>query len=180
METVKDSIKSHLLENETIQCVYNPNSGFVDDSTNYDNILYVTSKRLLYTNESSTNSKTSFLSISNVNSIEFDSNRQRRFSGLIWASASILVVVLSLIWNQPVWTPILCILAIGLSIYFIVEQSMKYHHKTLSIKAGNATIQLYLNEKAVRDSIKLTKLIYSLKLQLMNKTESQESSFALR
>ena len=66
METVKDSIKSHLLENETIQCVYNPNSGFVDDSTNYDNILYVTSKRLLYTNESSTNSKTSFLSISNV------------------------------------------------------------------------------------------------------------------
>jgi len=57
---------------------------------------------------------------------------------------------------------------------------MKSHHKTLSIKAGNATIQLYLNEKAVRDSIKLTKLIYSLKLQLMNKTESQESSFALR
>ena len=180
MDTEKNLIESHLLEDEIIQCAYNPNSGFVDDFTNHANLLYVTSERLLYTNESSTNSKMSLLSISNVNSIEFENNRQKRFSGLIWTSASILVAILSLIWDQPIWTPILCIMAIGLSIYFIVEQSGKSSHKTLSVKAGNANIQLYLNETSLGDAVKLTRLIYSLKLRLKHPPKLQESSFALR
>ncbi len=180
METSKDLIESHLLEDEKVRSVYHPASGFIDDSTHHKHLLYVTSERILYSNESSVSSKTSLISISNINSIEFHSNRHKRFSGLIWASISVLVAILSLIWNQPIWTPILCLLAIGLSIYFIVEQSTRSNNKAFTISAGNTNIQLYLDDEAVGDAIKLTKLIYSIKLELINQNELQESSFALR
>ena len=180
METSKDSIESHLLEDEEVRCVYHPASGFIDDSTHHENLLYVTAERLLYSNESSVSSKTSLISISNINSIELHSNRHKRFSGWIWASISILVAILSLIWNQPIWTPILCLLAIALSIYFIVEQSITSNNKTFTISSGNTNILLYLDDKAVGDAIKLTKLIYAIKLELINQNKLQESSFALR
>jgi len=173
-------IESHLLEEENIRCIYHPKSGFVDNSDDHENLLYLTSERLLYSQESSDTSKTSLISISNINSIEFHNDRQKRFSGLLWASISILVAILSLIWNQPIWTPLICLIAIGLTIYFIVEHSTRHSNKIFSISSGNSNIQISLNEKAVEDAIKLTKLIYSLKSDLINETQTQRSTFALR
>jgi hypothetical protein len=72
------------------------------------------------------------------------------------------------------------LLAIGLSIYFIVEQSTRSNNKAFTISAGNTNIQLYLDDEAVGDAIKLTKLIYAIKLELINQNKLQESSFALR
>ena len=180
MKPANTPIESHLLEDEKIRCIYHPESGFVDNSDDHENLLYLTSERLLYSQESSDTSKTSLISISNVNSIEFHNDRQKRFSGLLWASISILVAILSLVWNQPIWTPLICLIAIGLTIYFIVEHSTRSSNKVFSISSGNTNIQLYLNNEAIGDAIKLTKLIYAIKLELQTETRSQKSSFALR
>ncbi len=180
MKPASTPIESHLLEEENIRCIYHPKSGFVDNSDDHENLLYLTSERLLYSQESSDTSKTSLISISNINSIEFHNDRQKRFSGLLWASISILVAILSLVWNQPIWTPLICLIAIGLTIYFIVEHSTRSSNKVFSISSGNTNIQLYLNNEAVGDAIKLTKLIYAIKLELQTETRSQKSSFALR
>ena len=180
METSNGHIESHLLEHETIRCLYHPESGFIDNANNHKNLLYLTSERLLYSQENSETSKTSLISIRDINSIEFHNDQQKRFSGLIWASISILVAILSLVWNQPIWTPLICLIAIGLTIYFIVEHSTRNSNKIFSISSGNSNIQISLNEKAVEDAIKLTKLIYSLKSELINETHTQRSTFALR
>ena len=180
METLKTPIESHLLDNEKISCIYHPDSGFVDNPNGYTRLIYITPERLLYTQEDNETSKTTLIPISSINSIEFLNDQKKRFSGLIWASLSTLVAILSLFWNQPIWTPLICLIAIGLTIYFIVEHYTRHNSKIFSISLGNSNLTILLNDEAIEDAVKLTKMIYTLKSNLLNESKSQNHVFALR
>ena len=78
METSNGHIESHLLEHETIRCLYHPESGFIDTANDHKNLLYITSERLLYSQENPETSKTSLISIRDINSIEFHNDQQKR------------------------------------------------------------------------------------------------------
>ena len=109
--------------------------------------LVLTDRRLIHIGTAGRNRTASFLSITDVTSVEVMNIRRRSLTGLAWAVAALLVAsIVWSIWDHAIFSPLAAAVLAGMGIYLAVDRLWGYDSVTATFSSAQEQIGISIED----------------------------------